>query len=322
MSEHTIEPSAAFRRFTDSFAVSSRESAEDYDLEALNQLEGHERDQAEALLIDTVRTTDDPRAPKAIRALALQSAVPALREAIDLRSGQALVESALTLFVLSGDEAALPPITRMLRDDSVYTRVDAAHALGQIGGSIAELALYPAIDDPDPLVRANAVESLLHLTGLAEWDVATGRGISLLGLGLRSSFASVRQRAIVELKQLAAARRAGSTAEELGLPTGEVERSAAAAKALRSLSSRAGSGPWADGFDLEAITEVAEGSDEAERDWALATLLLLLERGDVRAPGGLAALGRSEAVAPLREAAATADGQMAAAIADAITSLS
>lgn len=315
------QASDAFRRFTDSFTVSDRASSEDYDLEALNQLVGPERDQAEALLIDTVRTTDDPRAAKAIRALALKSAVPALREAIDLRHGQALVQSALTLFVLTGDPAALPPVTRMLRDDDAWTRVDAAHALGQIGGPIAEDALYTAVDDADQLVRANAVESLLHLTGLDEWDVATGRGISLLGLGLRSGFASVRERAVADFRRLAAARRTGATAEAVGLPSGEVERSATAAKALRSLSSRAGSGPWADAFDIEALTEVAEGDDLAERDWALATLLLLLERGDVRAPGGLAALGRDEAIAPLHEAATTADGPLADAIARAITAL-
>mgnify|MGYP006914490786 CR=1 FL=1 len=91
---------------------------------------------------------------------------------------------------------------------------------------------------------------------------------------------------------------------------------------MRSLSSRAGNGPWATGFDHDALAEIATGDNASERDWALATLLLLLDRGDPRAPGGLAALGSADAVAPLQEAAArTSDDAMSTAIATALQAL-
>ncbi|MEQ1703663.1 MAG: HEAT repeat domain-containing protein, partial [Ilumatobacteraceae bacterium] len=280
MSEH----SAAYQQFLDSFAVTGRESSEDYALDALGQLVGDERAAAEALLIETIRTTDDPRAAKAVRALGLRSAVPALREAVARANGQMLVQSAFALFTLTGEQTTATSIVRVLRDGDTWARVDAAHALGHFRGPSVDDALYAAIDDPEPLVRANAVEALLHLTGLSEWDVVNGRGISLLGLRLRSAFGSIRQAAVRDLKRLAAAKRRGATPESLGVPTVEVERSAAAARALRSFGSKPGSGPWADHFDLDAIAEIAAGPDDGEREWALATLLLLLDRGDTRAP--------------------------------------
>lgn len=317
MSEH----SAAYQQFLDSFAVTGRESTEDYALDALGQLVGEERAAAEALLIETIRTTDDPRAPKAVRALALRSAIPALREAVARSAGQMLVQSAFALFALTGEQSAVVSIARVLREGDTWARVDAAHALGHFRGPSVDDALFDAVDDPEPLVRANAVEALLQITGLSEWDVVNGRGISVLGLRLRSAFGTIRRAAVTDLRRLAAAKRRGATPESLGVPTAEVERSAAASRALRSLTSRAGSGPWGAAFDLEAFAEIAGGTDDGEREWALATLLLLLDRGDVRAPAGLAALGASEAIEPLREVAASATGAVADAAAHAVLQL-
>jgi hypothetical protein len=314
-------PSADYQQFIAGFAITDRESGEDYDLEAFSRLVGDERAQADALLLDTIRTSDDPRAARAVRYLDLRDAVPALREAVATRSGRALVQSALTLFTFTGEQSAITPIVQVLREGDTWARVDAASALAQCSGPTVENALLDAIDDPEPLVRANAVEAMLHITGLADWETVIGRGISLLGLRLRSSFASVRRHAIPDLHRLATAKRAGTPPAELGVPTEEVERSDPANRARRSLISQAGSGPWAQHFDLDALAEVAAGADDGEREWALYTLLLLLDRGDERSPGGLAAMRAPEAVEPLRDTSTTATGTMAEKISAALAAL-
>jgi HEAT repeat protein len=228
-----------------------------------------------------------------------------------------LVQSALTVWTLTGDESAVAPIVRTLHDGETYARVDAAAALRDFATPVVEDALYEAVDDPDKLVRANAVDSLLAQTGLGEWDTVAGRGIGLLGLRLRSRFASVRRDAIADLRRLASAKRAGATPAELGLPVGPVERSAAATRVQQSIISKAGTGPWAQDFDLEALGQLTGD----EREWAVYSLLLLLERGDARAVRALVAMNAEEAREPLRELAGDASGDLAVAIERGLASL-
>jgi HEAT repeat protein len=291
------EPSPYFQQFLDSFAVSDRQSAEDYDITALLALTGKEREQAEDILIERLLQIDDPRSPRALRYLHSEKAINSLQQALTLFNGEMLVETAFTLWELTKDQSLASKIIDVLQHGDLYARVSAANILRHFPVDIVETALFQAIDDPDKLVRANAVQSILEIHGLAPWETAAGRGISLLGLRLRSRFASIRQQAIAELHQIIAAKKQGKSAQEIGIPLTGVEKSANAKSFIRSFSSRSDQPPWTEDYDLTALTQLTG----EEKEWSEYALLYNLEQNDFRAARALAHIGSQKAIAPLRE---------------------
>jgi len=64
-----------------------------------------------------------------------------------------------------GHRLAEPALLRLLEDDSVDVRRDAAFGLGRLGGRRAVEALIAHLDDEDPWVRSHSQRSLERLTG-------------------------------------------------------------------------------------------------------------------------------------------------------------
>ncbi len=309
--------SPAFQRFSDSLAVTGRASMESYDLDALMALAGQERAQAEQILIERLTQTTDPRAPKALRQLGSQKALPALRQAMVQQAGEMQVEVANTLWSLTRDPSSITAIIQVLRQDELYGRVNAAFSLRNYPPEAVQEALMAAIEDPDKLVRANAVESLYLLYGLSEWEQVPGRGISLLGLRLRSAFSSVRQTAVKDLRAIIQGKQAGKSPQELGITTESVPKSEEAAAFLKSFAAPPGTSPWQEDFNLEALGRLAG----EEKEWAEYSLLNLLEKRDFRAVRALVYLKSSKAVKPLQELAGQSQSRFADEVASGILKL-
>jgi HEAT repeat protein len=289
--------SPSFQRFTDSLEVTGRESLESYDLNALFALEGQERDQAEQILIERLIETNDPRAPKALRQLGSEKALPALRRALVEQSGEMQVEVANTLWSLTREPSSITAITGVLQNGELYDRVNAAFSLRNYPPEAVKEALLAAIEDDDKLVRANAVDSLFLLYGLNEWEQVPGRGISLLGLRLRSAFPSVRQEAVKELRAIIQGKQEGKSPQELGITTNSIPKSEEAVAFLKSIAAPAGTSQWQEDFDLEALGKL-QGE---EKEWAEYSLLNFLEKRDFRAVRALVYLNCPKAVKPLQE---------------------
>lgn len=291
------DPSPNFQQFIDSFAVRDRESAEDYDITALLALTGQEQEQAEDILIERLLQIDDPRAPRALRYLHSEKAISSLQQALTLFEGEMQVEVSFALWELTKDQSVIPKVINVLQHGDLYARVSAANILRHFPVDAVEGALFQAIDDSDKLVRANVVQSILEIHGLSTWETAAGRGISLLGLRLRSRFVSVRQQAIVELREIIEAKKQGKSAEEIGIPLKSTEKSANAKSFIRSFSSRVNQPPWTEDYDLAALTQL-EGE---EKEWAEYALLFNLEQNDFRAARALVHIGSQKAIAPFQE---------------------
>lgn len=297
--------SPAFQRFSDSLKVTGRESLESYDLDALFALEGQERDRAEQILIERLTETTDPRAPKALRQLGSEKALPALHLALDKQAGEMRVEVANTLWSLTRDPSAIAAIIQVLRQDELYGRVNAAFSLRNYPEDTVKEALFEAIEDEAKLVRANAVDSLYLLSGLNDWEQVPGRGISLLGLRLRSAFSSVRQEAVKDLRAIIQGKQAGKSPQELGITIESTPKSQEAVAFLKSIAGPGGTPPWQEDFDLEALGKL-QGE---EKEWAEYSLLNFLEKRDLRAVRALVYLKSLKALKPFQEIAAQSQDQ-------------
>lgn len=311
-------PSAAFERFVNSFGVTTHKSFEDYDIDALFQVEPGEQAQAEALLIERLKTTDDPRAARALRYISSKAAVPALRDAVRTQHGSARVEAVISLRQLTGEDVGRDAILEELQSDSQDIRLAVVRVLPALDTAIASHALFTALDDPDKQVRATATQALYQLHDLAQWATVPTRGLNLLALRLQSAYAAVREPAKDELRAVIAGREAGKSAAELGIPLERTPKSPAALRFIESFASPAGRPPWADDYDLTALTELS--GEEAR--WARYVIYDNLEEGDYRAARALAATGGADDVEVLQEAQMTATGPAADEIAAALAQLS
>lgn len=311
-------PSAAFERFVDSFGVTTHKSFEDYDIDALFQVEPGEQAQVEALLIERLRTTDDPRAARALRYISSKAAAPALREAVRTQHGSARVEAVISLRQITGEDVGREAILEELRSHSREVRLAVVRALPALDKATASPALFAALDDADKLVRATATQALYQLHELVQWAMVPARGLNLLALRLQSAYAAVREPAKEELRAVIAGREAGKSAAELGIPLERAAKSPAALRFIESFASPAGQPPWANDYDLEALAELTG----KEADWARYVMYDNLEEGDFRAARALAATGDAGALTVLREARETATGRAAEEIAAAVERLS
>ncbi len=129
-------------------------------------LEGAERDQAEAMLIESMKEGSF-WAPMGLRELRSQRAVPLMKEMLSSASGDLLLEIAIALNVIEDTTEYYPYIIRVLREaPSAYTRLKAAIKLRDFPTPEVIETLFDAVSDIDYLVRNNASNSLLAIHGL------------------------------------------------------------------------------------------------------------------------------------------------------------
>jgi len=129
-------------------------------------LEGAERDQAEDMLIESMKE-GSYWAPMGLRELRSQKAVPLMKEMLPSIEGVLLIEIAIALNVIEDTLEYNPYILHVLREyPSPYTRLKAAMKLRDFPTPEVIEALFDAVSDEDYLVRNHASESLLAIHGL------------------------------------------------------------------------------------------------------------------------------------------------------------
>ncbi|TFG26003.1 HEAT repeat domain-containing protein [Candidatus Thorarchaeota archaeon] len=129
-------------------------------------LEGAERDQAEAMLIESMQQ-GSYWAPMGLRELRSQKAVPVMKEMLLSASGVLLIEIAIALNVIEDTLDYNQYVLHVLRTyPSPYTRLKAAMKLRDFPTPEVIEALFDAVNDVDYLVRNHASESLLAIHGL------------------------------------------------------------------------------------------------------------------------------------------------------------
>lgn len=132
---------------------------------------------AEAPLIDALRDpdSDDLRAWAAdiLGQLRSRAAVLNLIQCLWDRAESVRAAAARALSRIADKRAVNPLLERTLRDPSALVRMEAAAALGKIGDEKALESLRLAIADPDPIVRARAIEAL-EMIGPAVGELLEG----------------------------------------------------------------------------------------------------------------------------------------------------
>lgn len=128
-------------------------------------LEGAERDQAEAMLIESMQQ-GSYWAPMGLSELRSQKAIPVMKEMLPSASGTLLIEIAIALNVIEDTLDYNQYILHVLRTyPSPYTRLKAAMKLRDFPTPEVIEALFDAVNDEDYLVRNHASESLLAIHG-------------------------------------------------------------------------------------------------------------------------------------------------------------
>jgi HEAT repeat protein len=128
-------------------------------------LEGAERDQAEAMLIESMQQ-GSYWAPMGLREMRSEKAVPLMKEMLNSASGVLLIEIAIALNVIEDTKDYNHYILRVLRENpSPYIRLKAAMKLRDFPTPEVIEALFDAVNDIDYLVRNHASESLLAIHG-------------------------------------------------------------------------------------------------------------------------------------------------------------
>ena len=269
-----------FDRFVESIS-DHRNWRDSLDLWALDRVLGEEeRKQAEAMMLDLLRTRGDSRAIGALEALGTPAALAAIREALSSPNAEMVAVAAHALAHVDA-AASLRGARHALRSPDSSARALAVQALRSLDGHAGEAALLEAIDDDADNVRILATDAILHLYGLQHLEVR-GRGLGLLSMRLTSDSRAIRHAALAELSRLLAQLREGRSAEELGLVVEPAEPSPALQRYL--LSWRRDPGGPGDDFDLEALDALAGD----ERAWVELSLLSSLDRFDSRVPRALA----------------------------------
>lgn len=136
------------------------------DVDALHSLTSEEREEAERLLLDALKKSDDYRPIVGLGVLRSKKALPRLKEKLKGLSGRALVDAASALRKIEGDDRFAEYTIRVLKHDySEYDRLWAAMELRYFKTQEVVEALFEAVKDPSYLVRYHACDSLLFLHG-------------------------------------------------------------------------------------------------------------------------------------------------------------
>jgi hypothetical protein len=132
------------------------------DEHALLSLVGEERNEAERMLIDALGSAD-PRPVEGLLALRSIKALPRLKEVLPHAYHTTLAAVALALWKLDRYPPAVDALIDLLRTNpNPDNRRDIAVAMSEIRVQPIVVALFDAAqNDPEPIVRSQAVASLL-----------------------------------------------------------------------------------------------------------------------------------------------------------------
>src|SRR5687767_3970850 len=160
-------PSSNFARFYESYFGDPYMAWHDgLDEEALLSLSGEEREEAERLLIEGMKT-GDYRPAAGLAALRSPRTAELLRAGLPLVHGRPCVEVGLALWRMEEYRPAMEAIIGVLRRDHDWgNRLDAARALREVRTPESEAALWKALDDREMLVRYHSAASLLEMHGI------------------------------------------------------------------------------------------------------------------------------------------------------------
>ncbi|MFX1450956.1 MAG: HEAT repeat domain-containing protein [Promethearchaeota archaeon] len=128
-------------------------------------LEGEEREEAEDILIESVKK-GDMWPTKGLAALKSKKALSVLKEKIKKSWGSERIRIAEAIETIEGSGQYIPVIIdELLRGPSPYTRLEAAMVLRKFPTPDVINALFEGIMDPDYLVRYHSSDSLLDIHG-------------------------------------------------------------------------------------------------------------------------------------------------------------
>jgi HEAT repeat protein len=196
-----------FQRFLDTFFGAGVEAAkEGPDTGALSRLQGYEQDEAERMMLERL-SIEDTRSAQGLGIVRSQKALPKIRElmksiegkATELEGG-ALVALSLACYRIDGDPRAFENIVKVLETSTVDVfRMDAVHALREIGTADAKEALLKVVENDEvPLMRHNAAKALLIMAG----KIKDMRESPQVTIRLMIKAPNVRADAVRELKAM------------------------------------------------------------------------------------------------------------------------
>ena len=129
-------------------------------------LEGAERDQAESMLIESMKSGSH-YAAMGLRELKSEKAIPVMKQLLEKVDSDLKIQIAVALNVIEDTDEYTPHLIQVLRyNPSPYVRLNAAMVLRRFPTDDTIQALFDSMsNDPDYLVRNHASESLLHIHG-------------------------------------------------------------------------------------------------------------------------------------------------------------
>ncbi len=162
-------------------------------------------------------------------------------------------------------DAALEPLKNLLESETSETRVLAARAMGWIKGADIDAALLDMLQNPDPLVRVEAIRAMDH-RNLAGKEMIDALDDDYLGVGIAAARALARLYgdASVDALVLFAVSHDGTYRRDIGKLLGEFAPKAGAARLLELLSDESQKARW-----LVAIDALAELFQQRPREEAL-----------------------------------------------------
>lgn len=195
-----------FNKFYFSFFGRSLDALRDGpNIEALLQLEGDERQQAEQLLLENL-SLNDSRSAVGLGEIRSQIAVTPLTELL-LKckqswlliwcDGRSQVDTALALWRIENNPRSAKSIVKVLSHDRhADHRIHAAMALKGFPIDVGTQSLVMALNDKNDLVRHHAASSLIDTHGLSE----TGKHPDPLAIEVMRKDRCARKEAIERLK--------------------------------------------------------------------------------------------------------------------------
>lgn len=313
---HFKDYCAIIDRFTEGFG---REALEYIDTDGLRALKGEERAEAVEVLREHLASfANDPRAVEALVALRPSDLLEQLRRLVKVSLNETGVAAARALWRLGRDPAAARALVEIMLNSYDETAQSlAARALERFPSQEVEQALLNALEHKSEALRYEASQVLLRRAKLGKLAGNPASKVSRLQALLLSPLKSVWRPAVVELKEILAALRAGQKPAELGLVPVQDDRSAAYARFDRSVM-------FPDGkltdtpIDTDAIAEL-KGE---ERLRAEQILYHLLSERDERAVHAIRQLRLRAAIPVLEEVATRGKSRFAKLAREAVAALS
>lgn len=266
-----------FQTFLQSLEGQLDPQAWTYDAPSFHFLEGAERTEAIRLILARVHLYE-PRAMLTAGAFKLQEALPTLEAASNdprpfIRSCALMARARL-----SESDETVERLAQELSSAEASARINAAFALARMKRPDAALALLGVLDDPDPIVRAHAVDGYIAALDLRPLMPVCQAPLRVRFMRLYSHLKSIYKAEATGLRELFALLAKGTNPAGLGLVyDGGVDP---------QLVDRFVDAQGTPQYDLEAILSM-HGHDRA---WVEALTLVALERQDPGAPAAIAAL--------------------------------